>query len=104
MIPEVRLDRSGLRTSRLAFGTSRLHHVDYQKSQRLLALAAELGFVHFDTAPAYGDGLAERAVGRFIKRNRTSFVIATKYGIPPDPVLEAAPSLPSLTVPLRTAR
>jgi aryl-alcohol dehydrogenase-like predicted oxidoreductase len=101
MIPTVRLARSGLETSRLAFGTSRLHYVDGSDRQRLLSAAADLGLTHLDTAPAYGDGLAEREVGAFIQGRRSRVTIATKYGIPPDPVLAA---LPSLALPLRAAR
>jgi aryl-alcohol dehydrogenase-like predicted oxidoreductase len=93
MIPAVQLARSQLKTSRLAFGTSRLHHVDARHRRTLLATAAELGFVHFDTAPSYGDGFAESELGRFIRGRRSRFIIATKYGIPPDPIIAAVPSL-----------
>ena len=57
--------------------------------------------MHFDTAPAYGDGICEAALGEFIRGQRERFVIATKYGIPPDPIAQAWPSLRS---PLRAAR
>jgi aryl-alcohol dehydrogenase-like predicted oxidoreductase len=67
----------------------------------LLAAAADLGFTHFDTAPAYGDGICEAELGKFIRGQRERFVIATKYGIPPNPLAEA---WPSLSLPLRTTR
>ena len=101
VIPKVRLEKSGITTSRLGFGTSRLHYLGKRDRQRLLATAAELGFIHFDTAPAYGDGICEAALGEFIRGQRERFVIATKYGIPPDPIAEAWPSLRS---PLRAVR
>jgi D-threo-aldose 1-dehydrogenase len=101
VIPTVRLEKSGITTSRLGFGTSRLHYLGKRDRQRLLATAAELGFMHFDTAPAYGDGICEAALGEFIRGQRERFVIATKYGIPPDPIAEAWPSLRS---PLRAVR
>jgi aryl-alcohol dehydrogenase-like predicted oxidoreductase len=101
MIPRVRLERSGIDTSRLGFGSSRLHYVAHRDRQRLLAAAADLGIIHFDTAPAYGDGIAEAELAEFIRRRRAGFVIATKYGIPADPVAEA---WPALARPLRAAR
>jgi len=101
MMRRVTLPRSGLSISRLAFGTSRLHHVGSGERQRLLAAAADLGITHFDTAPAYGDGLAEREVGRFVRGRRERLTIASKYGIPPDPVLAA---LPWLGLPWRAMR
>lgn len=101
MIPTVRLSKSGITTSRLGFGTSRLHYLGKRDRQRLLAAAADLGFTHFDTAPAYGDGICEAELGKFIRGQRQRFVIATKYGIPPDPIAEA---WPSLSFPLRTVR
>jgi D-threo-aldose 1-dehydrogenase len=40
-----------------------------------------LGIRHFDTAPLYGFGLAERRLGRFLKTQpRGSFVLSTKVG------------------------
>lgn len=101
MIPQVQLTKSQLKTSRLAFGTSRLHYVDANSRQALLAAAADLGLIHLDTAPLYGDGLAEREIGRFIKGQRSRFVIATKYGNPPDALIEA---MPALATPVRGAR
>jgi D-threo-aldose 1-dehydrogenase len=101
MIPQIQLAKSQLKTSRLAFGTSRLHYIDSQSRQKLLAVAADLGLIHFDTAPLYGDGLAEREIGQFIKGKRARFVIATKYGNPPDALIEA---MPALATPVRSAR
>jgi len=92
MIPKIEL-ASGLKTSRLAFGTARLHYLRSRERQRLLAAAADLGFLHFDTAPSYGDGLAERELGSFLRGRRSSVVVATKYGIPPNPISSALPSL-----------
>lgn len=101
MIPQIKLVRSGLTTSRLAFGTSRLHYSSAADRQRLLAAALDLGMTHFDTAPAYGDGLAERELGTFLKGRRSGVVVATKYGIPPNPVSSA---VPSLTMPILALR
>lgn len=85
---------SGLRTSRLAYGLSRLHHVPSSADrQGLLSVAESLGFRHFDTAPLYGDGLAERELGRFLRGKRDRFIVATKAGLPPNPIADAFPPL-----------
>lgn len=74
---------SGITTSKLGFGTARLHHMGSSKDrQRLLAAAFDLGLHHFDTAPSYGHGLAERELQTFLRPRRNSFTVATKYGIP----------------------
>src|SRR5262249_7717927 len=105
MIRRVQLAKAGISTSRLAFGTSRFHYVSRHERQKLLATAADLGIVHFDTAPAYGDGLAEAELGQFLGSERDRFVIATKYGIPADPILERWGSIvPQLRVARSFAR
>jgi aryl-alcohol dehydrogenase-like predicted oxidoreductase len=96
-----KIARGSLATTRLAFGTSRLHYVSRGDRQRLLAAAADIGIKHFDTAPAYGDGLAEGEVGQFIRQRRSEVIIATKYGIPPDPLIAG---IPTLGPALRTVR
>lgn len=102
VVPSVRYDRSGLTTSRLAFGLSRLHHVPSSKErQSLLAYAAEVGVRHFDAARCYGDGLAERELGRFLRGRRDGLIVATKFGLPADPLIEA---LLPIAQPLRAAR
>lgn len=94
MIPRVRLDRSGIVMSRLGFGTSRLHYLSSSRQrQAILAEAAAHGITHFDTAPLYGDGLAERELGRFLRQRRDEFTVATKVGIDPSWLIETAPSL-----------
>lgn len=101
MIGRTRFRKCGLETSRLGFGTSRLHYLSSADRQRLLALAFDLGMTHIDTAPAYGDGLAEREVGQFIARRRNDVVLVTKFGFAADPILDAAPRLGALLRPAR---
>jgi aryl-alcohol dehydrogenase-like predicted oxidoreductase len=101
MIERTRFAKSGLKTSRLGFGTSRLHYLARADRQRLLALAVDLGLTHIDTAPVYGDGLAEREVGQLIKGRRGDVVIATKFGFTADPLLDAFPALDPVLRPLR---
>lgn len=97
----VQLGNGALTTSRLGFGTSRLHYIGRNERQALLGTARDLGIVHFDTAPSYGDGLAETELGLMLKGRRDGIVIATKYGLPIDPLFAA---LPALATPLRAAR
>ena len=102
MIPTVRFDRSGLQTSRLALGLSRLHYLSSTRErQNLLARAADLGIRHFDAARNYGDGLAEAELGRFLSRRRSSFIVGTKFGLAASRLIEA---VPSAAQPLRAFR
>ncbi|MEI8226780.1 MAG: aldo/keto reductase [Planctomycetota bacterium] len=77
------IPRTGLATSRLGFGTASLHHLlTSGQRMRLLATAYDKGFAHFDTAPLYGEGLAERTLGLFLSNGRRNRVtVATKVGI-----------------------
>lgn len=49
--------------------------------QRLLAIAHDAGFRHFDVAPSYGLGTAETVLGRFLRTVPDGVTIATKVGI-----------------------
>ena len=49
--------------------------------QRLLEVAYEAGFRHFDVAPSYGLGAAEAVLGRFLARRPSGVTVATKVGI-----------------------
>jgi len=85
----VTLGRSGLRVSRIAFGTWQLGG-DWGRFDEALAVTAirrarELGVNFFDTAQAYGFGASERLLGTALRgeltRNRDQLVIATKGGL-----------------------
>ena len=92
MIKQVKL-RVGIPTTQVGLGTSRLHYLQGTERQRLLGAALDYGISHFDTAPVYGDGLAERSMGQFLRGRRDRCVLVTKYGVPPDPVAESMPFL-----------
>jgi aryl-alcohol dehydrogenase-like predicted oxidoreductase len=83
------LGRSGLRVSRIAFGTWQLGG-DWGRFDEAVAVGAirrafELGVNFFDTAQAYGFGASERLLGTALRkelsRNRDRLVIATKGGL-----------------------
>lgn len=78
------LKGSGLKVSRIAMGLSQLHHMksSYDRD-RLIEEARSLGITHFDAAPLYGDGLAERALGTSLRPFRSEVTIATKFGLLP---------------------
>lgn len=78
------LPRTDLVVSRLSLGSASLHHVPtHRQRQRLLAAALDCGITHFDTAPLYGYGLAEREIGRFAAKHSGSITVATKVGLYP---------------------
>jgi len=79
----LRVANSGLRASRIAFGTAGVHHLrGAAQRERLLQAAADSGITHFDTSPYYGFGLAERALAALSARG-TSTTVATKVGLYP---------------------
>ena len=54
---------------------------DEEESFGCLAEALALGIDHWDVAEIYGNGLAERRIGRFLAQTRADVSIATKAGI-----------------------
>lgn len=69
-------------TTILGYGTTSLMGVPATKDRlALLECAFEAGIRHFDTAPYYGYGEAERVLGDFLKGRRDRVTITTKYGI-----------------------
>jgi aryl-alcohol dehydrogenase-like predicted oxidoreductase len=90
----IALPGTGLVSSRLGFGLSGLHHLPRSKErQRLLGGSLDRGITYFDAAPVYGHGLAERELGRFARGRRGQFLIATKFGIEPNPWLRRSRTL-----------
>ncbi len=84
----VRLGRSELEVSPIAFGTWQLGGdwgvTDEQAAIAAMRRAADLGINFFDTAQAYGFGASESLLARALKgRPREHFVIATKGGLRP---------------------
>lgn len=54
---------------------------------QLLECAYDAGIRHFDTAPYYGYGEAERVLGEFLRGKRDQVTITTKFGIQPPSVV-----------------
>jgi aryl-alcohol dehydrogenase-like predicted oxidoreductase len=75
---------TGVITSRLGFGCSRLVGANTpEESEGLLQAAFENGITHFDVARVYGSGDAEVRLGRFISSRRDQVTITSKFGLTP---------------------
>lgn len=86
MLETVELPGDGRRTTRLGFGGSGLMGgISERESLRLLETAYDAGIRHFDVAPSYGHGMAERCLGKFLRGKTGEVTVATKYGILPPP-------------------
>lgn len=71
-------------TGRVGFGTSGLLRIGTSRErQAVLAAALAGGVTHFDTAPIYGFGESERALGRLLQRRRNEVTLTTKFGLQP---------------------
>jgi aryl-alcohol dehydrogenase-like predicted oxidoreductase len=83
---QISLGRSGLRVSRIAFGTWQLGGdwgaTDEQAAIRAIRHAHDHGVNFFDTAQGYGFGASERLLARALEGyRREDVVIATKGGL-----------------------
>jgi aryl-alcohol dehydrogenase-like predicted oxidoreductase len=66
----------------LGFGTAALgRSLTKRERVHLLETAYECGIRHFDTAPLYGAGTAEEALGLFLRHAGDEVTVATKVGI-----------------------
>ena len=80
---QVILPGTDLSVSRFVFGTASLHNLGRMPMQAAhLEAAAAAGFTHFDTAPLYGFGGAERTLGTTFG-NDAGITITTKVGLYP---------------------
>lgn len=74
----------GLETTRLGFGCSALLGPrSEEEALQLLSTAYNAGIRHFDTAPIYGYGEAEKVLGTFLQGRREQVTVTTKFGIEP---------------------
>lgn len=77
----IELPLCDLKVSRFIFGTASLFNVGRAiDRQNLLAAAVDAGFTHFDTAPYYGFGLAERDLAPVLKAH-PNISFTSKVGI-----------------------
>jgi D-threo-aldose 1-dehydrogenase len=78
----VLLPKSTKKTSQLGFGCAFWSSIGERDAARILDAAYDAGIRHFDVAPYYLNGAAERYVGRFLSKHK-DISIATKYGLLP---------------------
>lgn len=77
----VLLTATGASLPRLIFGTASLFNIGARVArERLLDAAFDHGFTHFDTAPLYGFGWAERDLAGLLRRHPEAGV-TTKVGL-----------------------
>ena len=80
-----RLGNGGLTFTNLSMGTAPLGNL-YQAisdadAESTLEAAWQAGVRHFDTAPLYGAGTAERRLGRFLfQKDRADWTMSSKVG------------------------
>ncbi|MCY7417505.1 MAG: aldo/keto reductase [Chloroflexi bacterium] len=82
---QVPVGQTTLTISRLGFGSASIaglfSAVSDDQAMAMLQHTWDLGVRHFDTAPLYGFGLAERRLGGFLRQQpRDSYVLSTKVG------------------------
>lgn len=84
---QIRLGRSELTVSRIAFGTWQLGgdwgSTDEAEAVAAIRRAADGGVTLFDTAQGYGFGASERLLAKALGGHREGLVIATKGGLRP---------------------
>jgi voltage-dependent potassium channel beta subunit len=78
-----RLGRSGLRMSRVSFGSwvSFDTQINDKTADELMGIAYDSGINYFDNAETYANGESERMMGRVLKGkhwDRTSFMVSSK--------------------------
>lgn len=77
-------------STNLGFGTTCLMGLPGSKERlALLETAFDAGIRHFDTAPYYGYGEAERILGDFSVGKRDQLTITTKYGLQPPAMVKS---------------
>src|SRR5665213_1233204 len=86
---KIRLGRSGLEVSPIAFGTWQLGGdwgaTDEEAAVAAIRRAADSGINFFDTAQAYGFGASEKLLASALRGlAREDLVIATKGGLRPE--------------------
>lgn len=81
-LQKANVDISALSVGTWGIGGSAFGEVDEDNSIQAVKLEVEHGVNLIDTAPVYGNGNAERIVGKAIRElNRSELFISTKFGI-----------------------
>lgn len=78
MLPTAPFGRTGHRSTRAIFGAAALSQVSQAEADRTLALVADYGINHIDTAASYGE--AEVRLAPWLADHRDTVFLATKTG------------------------
>lgn len=82
----VQLGRTGLRVSKLCFGTMSFGSIaDEETSESMYRRCREVGINFFDCADVYSAGRAEEILGALMSEEREQLVITSKVGFPTGP-------------------
>ncbi|MFC3200258.1 aldo/keto reductase [Alteromonas oceani] len=78
---KVKIHNTNLNVSKFVFGTASLFNAGSSQTRfELIEEAVDNGFTHFDTAPYYGFGQAERDLGAVLQQH-PNITVTTKVGI-----------------------
>lgn len=77
-LPTRKLGKTNEWVSCLGLGTSDLHALDETDAIRMLCQAHDWGITLFDSAACYGDGAAERRIGKALRRDRGCLFLISK--------------------------
>jgi D-threo-aldose 1-dehydrogenase len=81
------LGATDIKMGAVGFGCAGLFRIpNPTQRRRALNRAFDLGFRHFDVAPMYGLGIAEKELGVLARRGRESMTITTKFGVAVTPL------------------
>lgn len=79
-----RTETTGRSGGGIGFGTATVMRLPTARQQRSIISAAwDLGFRHFDTAPLYGLGEAEKRLGEVLRTRTENHTVYTKVGLAP---------------------
>ncbi|MHA7774704.1 aldo/keto reductase [Roseibium sp. M-1] len=99
------LGETDLFVSEIGFGTAplgnRFKAISANDARDICELLPQLAVSYVDTAPMYGQGLAEHRVGEFLRgQHRPDYIVSTKVGRLLEPQNEISNSLPDHVDPL----
>ena len=77
--------QTGRKAGEIGLGCWQLGGADWgalgdDQADAILDAAADAGTTFFDTADVYGDGRSEELIGKFLRRRKGDFFVATKLG------------------------
>lgn len=80
-----KLDKTGKMVTEIGLGTWQLgtkwgDPFNEQEAEKILQTAYDHGINFVDTADIYNDGNSEKAIGKFLRKNKDAFYIVTKCG------------------------